>query len=64
MTHCINYFVLYFSGLITTTKRKLDREKQDEHILEVSFFVWRTIYIYMLSGVCKRPPTPWTKGGG
>lgn len=25
-----------FAGLITTTSRKLDREQQDEHILEVS----------------------------
>ena len=25
-----------FSGLISTTKRRLDRERQDEHILEVS----------------------------
>lgn len=26
----------HFIGLITTTARKLDREQQDEHILEVS----------------------------
>ena len=28
-------FVCVFVGLITTTSRRLDREKQSEHILEV-----------------------------
>lgn len=32
-----NFFLL-FSGLITTTGRKLDRETESEHILEVIFF--------------------------
>ncbi len=27
-----------FAGLVTTTSRKLDREQQDEHILEVKTF--------------------------
>lgn len=29
------FFFLSLTGLITTTSRKLDREQQDEHILEV-----------------------------
>lgn len=29
-------YYLYFSGLITTTGRKLDRETESEHILEVN----------------------------
>lgn len=35
---CIYFFIflsLSLTGLITTTSRKLDREQQDEHILEV-----------------------------
>ena len=31
------FFVSTFAGLISTTNRKLDREKQEEHILEVSY---------------------------
>lgn len=33
----INYCFI-FTGLITTTSRKLDREQQGEHILEVNNF--------------------------
>lgn len=33
----INIFFSFVLGLITTTSRKLDREHQSEHILEVSF---------------------------
>ena len=32
----IFYFIFLFLGLIKTTSRKLDRENQPEHILEVS----------------------------
>lgn len=31
----INFLLFVFTGLVTTTSRRLDREQQDEHILEV-----------------------------
>lgn len=48
-TLCANCLMfLFFSlGLITTTSRKLDREQQTEHILEV-----RKICAYMLVCLC------------
>jgi hypothetical protein len=33
----LNCLSILFSGVIATTARKLDRENQSEHILEVSF---------------------------
>lgn len=39
---------LFPTGLITTTSRRLDREQQDEHILEVNYlninhsFMWKS----------------------
>lgn len=52
----------HFIGLITTTSRKLDREQQDEHILEVSvslFLIifkilsvsWQGAILYMLTSI-------------
>ena len=39
-----HYYVSYVLGLITTTGRTLDREKQEEHILEVSVLICFKIY--------------------
>ncbi len=61
--HCI------VAGLITTTNRKLDREKQEEHILEVSAFtcsVWTNgakgttlpirfrVFAFQFCGLCQQ----------
>lgn len=37
----IGHFVMLIAGLITTTTRKLDREQQSEHFLEVQK-TWQT----------------------
>jgi len=43
LLRCIWCF--YIAGLITTTQRKLDREAQEEHILEVNvlFVCWMVV---------------------
>lgn len=48
---CFLYKLRLFSGLITTTARKLDRENQSEHILEVcifmlEFFCYQFLFFY------------------
>lgn len=37
------YNLIYFSGLLSTTPRKLDRENQPEHILEVRLLLFNFI---------------------
>ncbi len=47
----------YFTGLITTTARKLDRENQPEHILEVSKNCFCLFFIsYLFSCLQKKKP--------
>lgn len=37
--------IIYNAGLITTTSRRLDRENQPEHILEVRWWWWEINYM-------------------
>lgn len=51
--HFFFFFRFYFKnknkkGLITTTARKLDRENQPEHILEVNIFVVLSLHLHLL----------------
>lgn len=42
------FHVFFFPGLITTTARKLDRENQSEHILEVCIILHIVPYIFIV----------------